>query len=86
MPQWPYASTTGRRVAGDPDVERLLTGTSRLLARLPGNVIENQRAALVRALAEAGDGLVVEIHVRPAVVLVRDGSRPLVKIPANGGR
>jgi len=34
-------------------------------------------------LAEARD-LVVEVHTAPAVILIRDGERALLKIPANG--
>jgi hypothetical protein len=81
MPQWPYPSTAGHRRV-DSDVERLLTSASRLMAQLPGRVLARQRADLVQALSQAHD-LVIEVHTRPAVILVRDGERALVKIPAN---
>jgi hypothetical protein len=63
-------------------VHALLTAASWIIQRLPGEVVEEQRAELIRTLAEAGDGLVVEVHCGPAVILIRDGDRALCKIPA----
>jgi hypothetical protein len=59
----------------------MLTATNWVLQRLPGMVQADQRE-VVETLAAARD-LVVEVHVRrqPAV-LIRDGSRALVKILA----
>jgi hypothetical protein len=65
----------------DRGVAVLLTAASWVLARLPAMVHEGQRGELVRTLAEARD-LVVEVHTKPAVILIRDGERALVKIPA----
>ena len=59
----------------------LLTAASWLLQRLPGQVVAEQRPALIEALGRARN-LVVEIHTGPAVILVRDGDRALLKIPA----
>ena len=82
--------TTSVRLAGrkytpgaDHGVSALLTSSSWLLGRLPALVVEEQRGDLIRSLREARD-LVVEVHCSPAIVLIRDGDRPLVKIPANG--
>lgn len=59
----------------------LLTATSWVLQRLPARVVEHQRGELVKTLADARD-LVVEVHCGPVVILIRDGDRALVKIPA----
>ena len=70
------------RNVGDRAVVALLTCATWVLQQLPGQVVEEQRDELVKTLAGADD-LVVEVHVRrPAVILVRDGARALVKIPA----
>jgi hypothetical protein len=68
----------------DRGVAVLLTAASWVLVRLPGQVVETQRGELVKTLAEARD-LVVEVHTKPAVILIRDGERALIKIPAGGG-
>jgi hypothetical protein len=52
----------------------MLTTASWLLGRLPDLVVQRRRGDLVRTLAEARD-LVVEVHTRPAVILIRDGDR-----------
>jgi hypothetical protein len=65
----------------DKGVGTLLTASSWLLARLPSLVVERQCGALIRALAEARD-LVVEVHTKPAAILIRDGERALLEIPA----
>jgi hypothetical protein len=62
-------------------VAALLTCASWVIGQLPHRVVQAQRAELVRALAEARD-LVVEVHCAPAVILIRDGERALLKIPA----
>jgi hypothetical protein len=67
----------------DRGVAVLLTAASWVLQRLPAAVVEDQRAELVRTLAEARN-LVLKVHTRPAVVQIRDGERPLIKIPAGG--
>ena len=79
-------SIAGKRYtpsAVDGGVATLLTAASWVLQRLPGQVVEDQRPALVEALGHARD-LVVEVHTRPSVVLIRDGDRALLKIPAGG--
>ena len=53
--------------------------------RLSGQVVEDWRPALVKALGQARD-LVVEVHTRPSAILVRDGDRALVKILARRRR
>ena len=65
----------------DPALFVLLTAASWCLQRLPAEVVEEQRAELIRTLGQARD-LVVEVHCRVATVLVRDGDMALVKIPA----
>lgn len=67
----------------DHGVATLMTAAGWVLQRLPGAVLEEQREELVRTLGDARD-LVVEVHCRPSIVLVRDGDRALLKIPANG--
>ena len=53
-----------------------------MLQRLPGLVVEHQRAEAIRMLSEARD-LTVEVRIGAApVVRVRDGARLLVEIPA----
>jgi hypothetical protein len=75
----------GRRVlepaSPDRTLAAVLTTASWLLAQLPDRVVQDRRGELVRTLAEARD-LVIEVHCAPALVLVRDGDRPLVRIPA----
>jgi hypothetical protein len=65
----------------DRGVAVLLTAASWVLQRLPGQVLEGQRAELVRTLAEA-QNLVVEVEVSPAAVVRVRGTRLLVEIPA----
>jgi hypothetical protein len=61
-----------------------ITAASWLLQRLPGQVLQDQRAELIRTLSEASD-LTVEVRCSGApLVRVRDGARLLVEIPANG--
>ena len=64
----------------DRGVETLVTAVSWLLQRLPGQVVAEQRPDLVKTLAARN--LVVEVHCRPSIILVRDDDRALVKIPA----
>jgi hypothetical protein len=75
----------GRRVFNS-DQDRalvvLLTATSWVLQRLPGQVVEHQRARLVRTLA-ASQHLVVEVECSPTL-RVRVRKRLLVEIPAGG--
>jgi hypothetical protein len=75
----------GRRVLEPASPDRVLaavlTTASWLLAQLPDRVVQHRRGELVKTLAEARDR-VVEVHCAPALVLVRDGDRPLVRIPA----
>jgi hypothetical protein len=61
------------------------TAASWVIGRLPGQVVDEQRAELIRMLAKAGD-LVVEVHCRSAVMLVRDGDRALLKIRQGDNR
>lgn len=83
MPQWPYASTTGRLVAGgNPDVERLLTSAARLLGQLPERVVQKQRGALIRTLGEA-QTLVIEVECGAGQVRIRSGAQLLVEFGAN---
>ncbi|HUL05112.1 MAG TPA: hypothetical protein VLV76_02195 [Candidatus Acidoferrum sp.] len=65
----------------DRTVMVLLTAASWVLAALPGQVVEEQRGNLIQTLAAARD-LVVEVHTRPAIILIRDGDRALVRLPA----
>jgi hypothetical protein len=59
----------------------LLTAASWVLQRLPGQVVEEQRGALIRTLNEARD-LTVEVRIGAAPrVRVRDGARLLVEFP-----
>lgn len=71
--------------SADRGVAVLLTAANWVLQRLPGLVVEHQRADAVRLLGEARD-LVVEIRIAsPApMVRIRDGQRLLVEIPAGG--
>jgi hypothetical protein len=63
-------------------VATLLTAASWVLQRLPGQVVEEQRAEVIRSLSEARD-LVVEVAVGPTPrVRIKDGARLLVEIPA----
>jgi hypothetical protein len=65
----------------DRGLATLLTGTSWLLARLPGMVVKRQRAELIRTSHQSRN--LIEVEVSPAaVVRVRDGARLLVEIPA----
>src|SRR5512132_424118 len=65
----------------DRGVAILYTAASWVIQRLPGQVLEEQRAELIRALGQARN-LVVEVQCAPgAVVRVRDGQRVLVEIP-----
>jgi hypothetical protein len=75
--RWSPAPTRG--------VAAMLTCAGWILQRLPGQVLEEQRAELIKALASAND-LVVEVHCRPAVVLIRDGDRALVRMPSREDR
>jgi hypothetical protein len=75
----------GRKyVAGiDHGVGALLTASSWLLARLPGQVVPEQRAELIQAIQS--QDLIVAIRCGPApAVRVYDGAKLLVEIPANG--
>jgi hypothetical protein len=66
----------------DRGVAVLLTAAGWVLQRLPGQVLEEQRAELIRTLGQARN-LVVEVQCSPgAAVRVRDGQRLLVEIPA----
>lgn len=66
----------------DRGLAALLTGTSWLLGRLPGMVVEDRRAELIQTLAQS-QSLAVVIHCTPSpAVLVYDGERLLVQIPA----
>jgi hypothetical protein len=66
----------------DRGVAVLLTAAGWVLQRLPGQVLEEQRAELIRTLGQARN-LVVEVRCSPgAAVRVRDGQRLLVEIPA----
>jgi hypothetical protein len=75
----------GRRVlepGADKGVAAMLTCASWIIQRLPDRVVERQRSALIRALAEARD-LVVEVAVGSKPTLrIRDGAKLLVEIPA----
>jgi hypothetical protein len=71
----------GRECNDSRPVAALLTAASWLLGQLPDKVREDQRKALVQTLGQA-ENLVIEVHVKPAIVLIRDGDRALVKIPA----
>jgi hypothetical protein len=54
------------------------TAASWVIGRLPGQVVDKQRAELIRMLAKAGD-LVVDVHCRSAVMqLLRPLWLPLV--------
>jgi hypothetical protein len=82
----PHEMRVGRRrFRRDEDrgVATMLTAAAWLLQRLPGRVEQRQRGELVKSLAGASN-LVIEVHCAPAVILIRDGERALVKIPANG--
>jgi len=61
-------------------VAALLTCASWVLRQLSGRVVEHQRADVIETLGEARD--LVEVHCKPAMILVRDGSRLLVRLPA----
>jgi hypothetical protein len=62
----------------------LLTAAGWLLAQMPERVVQHQRAELVRTLAQA-TSLTVEVAVGPTpAVRIKDGTRLLVEIPANG--
>lgn len=64
----------------DRGLAALLTCASWLLQRLPGLVVEEQRGALVEALAGAQ---VLVIEVQPGIgVKIKSGSRLLVDLPA----
>jgi hypothetical protein len=66
----------------DSAVSVLLTSASWVLQRLPGQVLEEQRADLIRTLGQSRN-LVVEVECLPTpLVRVRDGARLLVEIPA----
>jgi hypothetical protein len=67
----------------DKGVAAMLTCASWVLQRLPGQVVEQQRSALVQALRDARE-LVVEVRCSPPAVRVRDAGKVLVEIPANG--
>jgi hypothetical protein len=68
----------------DRGLATLLTATSWLLQRLPGQVLENQRPELIRALSQSQDLVVAVRCGPPPMVRVYDGTRLLVQIPANG--
>jgi hypothetical protein len=82
---------TGVRIAGrrfvpgaDRGVAVLLTAAGWVIQRLPGQVLEGQRAELIRTLGQA-QNLVVEVQCSPtAAVRVKDGHRLLVEIPTAG--
>jgi hypothetical protein len=68
----------------DKGVAVLLTATSWVLQRLPGQVVEGQRRELIRALST--ETLTVEVQCRPpAVRVLGDGRRLLVELSPNGG-
>jgi hypothetical protein len=70
----------------DRGVAILYTAAGWVVQRLPGQVLEEQRAELIRTLGQARN-LVVEVQCSPvAAVRVRDGQRLLVEIPAAGWR
>jgi uncharacterized protein YecE (DUF72 family) len=58
----------------------LLTAASWVLQRLPGQVLEEHRAELVRTLRQSRN-LIIEVECSPApLVPVRDGQRLLIEI------
>jgi hypothetical protein len=66
----------------DSSLVVLLTAASWVLQRLPGRVVKKQRAEVIRALAQS-QNLIVMIQCGQApTVLIFDGERLLVKIPA----
>jgi hypothetical protein len=66
----------------DCAVSVLLTASSWVLQRLPGQVIEEQRAELIRTLGQSRH-LTVEVECLPTpLVRIKDGARLLVEIPA----
>jgi hypothetical protein len=70
------------RPGADRGVAVLLTAASWVIQRLPGQVVERQRAELVRTLGEARN-LTVEVGITPQVMVrIRDGQRLLVEIPS----
>ncbi len=69
----------------DKGITAMLTASAWVIQRLPGQVVESQRAELIRTLAEARN-LTVEVGITPAVaVRVKDGQRLLVEIIPAGG-
>jgi hypothetical protein len=68
----------------DRGLATMLTCASWILQRLPAQVLEHQRAELIRTLHQAKE-LTVEVAVTPTpAVRIRDGARLLVEIPAGG--
>jgi hypothetical protein len=79
-------SIAGRKYipGADRGLATMLTAATWILQRLPGQVLEHQRAELVKTLT-ASQHLTVEVECSPApAVRVYDGARLLVEIPANG--
>ena len=60
----------------------LLTAASWCLQRLPGQVVEHQRADVIRALAESKELMVVVVCGPAPAIRIYDGERLLVTIPA----
>ena len=66
----------------NPELSVLLTAANWMVQRLPGQVVEHQRTDVIKTLAAARE-LVIEVHLgRPPAILIRVGSRALVKILA----
>jgi hypothetical protein len=61
-------------------VAAMLTYASWILAQLPDRVVQRRRGNPLKTLVDARD-LVVEVHCAPAVILIRNGDRALMKIP-----